>query len=69
MEFSKERTLRQSRHYTRADPIKANLVKLDIRINGDVMDAMSMIVHRDRAYQRGRDLVRRMRELIDFNRS
>ena len=42
----------------------ANLVKLDIRINGDVMDAMSMIVHRDRAYQRGRDLVRRMRELI-----
>ncbi len=42
----------------------SDLVKLDIRINGDVVDAMSMIVHRDRAYQRGRDLAQRMRELI-----
>jgi GTP-binding protein LepA len=42
----------------------ANLVKLDVRINGDVVDAMSMIVHRDKAYYRGRDLVQRMRELI-----
>ncbi len=42
----------------------ADLVKLDVRINGDVMDAMSMIVHRDKAYHRGRDLVQRMRELI-----
>lgn len=42
----------------------SDLVKLDIRINGDVVDAMSMIVHRDKAYQRGRDLAQRMRELI-----
>jgi GTP-binding protein LepA len=42
----------------------APLVKLDVRINGDVVDAMSMIVHRERAYYRGRDLVQRMRELI-----
>ena len=42
----------------------ADLVKLDVRINGDVVDAMSMIVHRDKAYYRGRDLVQRMRELI-----
>ena len=41
----------------------ADLVKLDVRINGDVVDAMSMIVHRDKAYYRGRDLVQRMREL------
>jgi GTP-binding protein LepA len=42
----------------------ADLVKLDVRINGDVIDAMSMIVHRDKAYYRGRDLVQRMRQLI-----
>jgi len=42
----------------------AELVKLDVRINGDVIDAMSMIVHRDKAYYRGRELVQRMRELI-----
>jgi len=42
----------------------ADLVKLDVRINGDVMDAMSMIVHREKAYYRGRELVQRMRELI-----
>ena len=35
-----------------------------MRINGDVVDAMSMIVHRDNAYYRGRDLVHKMRALI-----
>ena len=42
----------------------ADLVKLDIRINGDPVDAMSMIIHRDKAYFRGRDLANRLRELI-----
>jgi GTP-binding protein LepA len=40
------------------------LVKLDILVNGDPVDALSIIVHRDKAYDRGRALAARMRELI-----
>ena len=40
------------------------LVKLDILVNGDPVDALSVIVHRDSSYQRGRALASRMRSLI-----
>ncbi len=42
----------------------APLVKLDIMINGDRVDALSIIVHRDSSYNRGRELVDKMQELI-----
>jgi len=41
-----------------------DLVKLDVRVNGEPVDAMSLIVHRDRAYQRGRDVIEIMKGLI-----
>jgi GTP-binding protein LepA len=40
------------------------LVKLDILVNGDPVDALSVIVHKDMAYERGRALASKMRELI-----
>ena len=42
----------------------ADLVKVDILINSDTVDALAVIVHRERSQSRGRELVEKMKELI-----
>ena len=50
--------------YDLKDYRESNLVKLDILINGEVVDALSIIVHESKAYERGRSIVSRLKNEI-----
>jgi GTP-binding protein LepA len=43
---------------------RSDLAKLDILVNGEAVDALSLIIHRDKSYSRGKALVEKMQELI-----
>jgi len=42
----------------------SDLIKLEVLVNGEPVDALSIIVHKDRSYERGRDLIQKLRSLI-----
>ena len=50
--------------YERIDSQSGDLVKLDIRLAGDVVDALSIIIHRNNAYKLGASLCKKLKEEI-----
>ena len=54
-----------SMDYELTDYKESDLVKLDVLINGDAVDALSLIIHRAKAAIRGRELAKKMKELIE----
>jgi GTP-binding protein LepA len=50
--------------YELSDMKPANLVKLDVLLAGDTVDALSMVVHKDKAYDMGRTLTEKLRKRI-----
>lgn len=51
--------------YSPAPAEEADLVKVDMAVNGDSVDALSFVCHRDVAMSQGRDVARRLKEVID----
>jgi GTP-binding protein LepA len=54
-----------SMDYDLHEYMEADLVKLDVLLNGDKVDALSIITHRDNSFNRGRDLTHKLMKLID----
>jgi len=43
---------------------RSDLVKMDMLLNGDICDALSIIVHKDKAYERGRQIAEKLKDVI-----
>ena len=50
--------------YVLSDYMPSKLVKLDVLLNGEIVDALSFIIHADTAYERGRKIVEKLKENI-----
>jgi len=50
--------------YTMAGFKESDMVKLDILLNGEICDALSILVHRDKAYERGRGITEKLKEVV-----
>jgi len=50
--------------YEEGEYVKNDLVKMDVLLNGQICDALSLIVHRSRAYEKGKALVEKLKEVI-----
>ena len=52
------------KEYRKSDLIKSDLIKLDLHINNEPVDALSFIVHKDSAYERGRKMAEKLKKVI-----
>jgi len=50
--------------YNDAGYVRSELVKMDILLNGQICDALSLIVHRDKAYEKGKAIVEKLKDVI-----
>jgi GTP-binding protein LepA len=50
--------------YELIDYRKADLIKLDVRLNGELVDALSVVIHKEKSYYKGRELAKKLKQLI-----